>query len=456
MLKRKITTELLKWKEKENKLPLIINGQRQVGKTTSVLEFAKKYYDVIYELNFFEHPEFASIFSSSLDSDTVLNKLSLAFPSIHRSNGSMLIFLDEIQHCPNGRTALKFLANDPRFDVIASGSLLELNHSAEQSFPVGYVQHIELNPLDFEEFLWAMEVGDDIVGYLRECYEEKKAVDSFVHNTILSYFVNYMIIGGMPAVVDNYVKTNDYSIALSIQKDIIKGYKNDVVKYAEDKEKAKILRTLDSVPVQLAKNYKKFQYSLIDKSARFRSYGGSLLWLKDAGIVSFCNNISSLQFPLVGFSVDDEFKVYLNDTGLLVSMYEEGTAFRLQNGELGLFKGALYENIIAQSLRAQDIPLYYFSPSSSLEIDFVIIYEDEVCPVEVKSGENKKSKSLTTVLNTEKYNIKRAIRFSRNNVGFKDGIVSLPLYMVMFLKNNEKKELLSLPNADELRKHIKQ
>lgn len=455
MLKRKIIENLVHWKERGDKLPLVLHGQRQVGKTTAVMEFAREHYKSVFALNFLERPELVSVFEGDLGPDAVLRRLSVAFPSVRRVDGSTLIFLDEVQHCPNGRTALKFLAKDVRFDVIASGSLLGLNHNDERSFPVGYVETMQLCPLDFEEFLWANGIGEDVIDYLHSCFDERKPVDRIIHDTMLGYFTSYMIIGGMPAVVASYVEGKDYSVALEIQREIVKGYRNDVVKYAQEPEKAKILRTFDSITTQLSKDYKKFQYAIIDKGARSRSHGGSLLWLKDAGIVTFCNNLSTIQLPLAAFSIDDEFKVYMADTGLLVSMYEDGTAFSLQRGELGLFKGAFYENIIAQCLSSQGMPLFYFSPSSSssLEIDFVINYHHEPCLIEVKSGENKKSKSLDTVLRSGKYGVKRAIRFSRNNVGESGQIISLPLYMVMFVKN-EDDSLPELPSGAELSRLI--
>ncbi len=453
MLKRKITDKLIKWKNSSKRHPLLIDGARQVGKTTAVREFARNNYKTFYELNFLENSGYAAIFSGDLDASSILTKLSLAFPSVNRTDGSTLIFLDEIQHCPNGRTSLKFLAEDERFDVIASGSLLGLNHSEEESFPVGYIETMELFPLDFEEFLWAMGIGEDIIRYLRDCYENRKSVENFIHETMLKYFTTYMVTGGMPAVVQDYAKYKDYASVLHIQRDIIAGYKKDVVKYAEDNEKARILRTFDSIPSQLSKANKKFQYSVIGQGSRSREYGTALLWLKDAGIISFCKNLSSLQVPLSGFVIGDEFKTYMNDAGLLVSMFEDGTAMKIMQGELGLFKGAFYENIIAQCLKANGFPLFYFSPSSSLEIDFVIMYRNSPCIIEVKSGENKKSKSLNTVLSTEKYGVKQAIRFSRNNVGESDYILSLPLYMVMFLEVDSSNPD-SLPTADEIRKHI--
>ena len=453
MLKRKINDKLNAWKKNKDRLPLVIEGARQVGKTTAVREFAKNNYETFYEVNFVENPDFVSIFSNSLDPSRILTSLSVAFPDVKYKKGSTLIFLDEIQHCPNGRSALKFLARDSRFDVIASGSLLGINHPREVSFPVGYTQNIELLPLDFEEFLWAMKINEEVISYLYDCFEKRTTVEKFVHESMLSYFSTYLITGGMPAVIYCYANMRDYSDVLEKQREIIEGYKRDVVKYAEENEKPRILRTFDSIPAQLAKDYKKFQYSVIDKGARAREYGGSLLWLKDAGIVSFCRNLSSLQVPLTGFAIDDEFKVYMNDTGLLVSMYESGTAKKILDGNLGLYKGALYENIIAVCLRNQGFPLFYFSPSSSLEIDFVIIYGGEPFLVEVKSGENNKSKSLNTVLSTEKYGVNKAIRFSRNNIGESGNILSLPLYMAMFL-NPDASFDNTLPDSEEILSHI--
>lgn len=454
MLRRKITSRLLEWKNAPTRLPLLVEGARQVGKTTAVLDFAEKNYSTVYNLNFFRDPSLASIFEGSLDPSAILTKLSVAFPEIRRTDGSTLLFLDEIQHCPNGRTALKFLASDPRFDVIASGSLLGIRHPEEVSFPVGYIQRIELQPLDFEEFLWAMGIGEETLGYLAGCFEDLKPVEPFIHTSMLSYFSLYMTIGGMPAAVDSYSRFHDYSLVLGIQKDIVEGYRNDAVKYAEGSEKAKILRTFDSITSQLSKDYKKFQYSVIAKGARSNSYGGALLWLRDAGIISFCRNLSLLQLPLAGFAMEDAFKVYMNDTGLLVSMYEQGTAQKIMTGEIGLFKGAFYENIMAQCLRSQGFPLFYFSPSDSLEIDFVIAYESRPCPIEVKSGENKKSKSLNTVLKTEKYGVSNAIRFSRNNIGEAGGILSLPLYMVMFLKPDDRSDAFPSISPEEIKRHI--
>lgn len=435
MLNRKINEYLIEWKSDSNKLPLVIEGARQVGKTTSIRAFAQKNYKTLYELNFFTHPEQMSIFSGSLESDEILFRLSLTFPEKEYVAGSTLIFLDEIQDCPNARTALKFLARDKRFDVIASGSLLGINYKSVPSFPVGYTRTIKMYPLDFEEFLWAMKIRTEIIESLHKCFINRTAVDPYIHESMLRLFSLYIVIGGMPAAVNQFVKERNYAKVRTIQKNILNDYKKDVIKYAEESEKVKIIRCLESVPAQLAKDYKKFQYSVVEKGSGSSKYGGPLLWLKDSDIVSFCNNLSLLESPLSAYSIEKEFKVYMNDNGLLVSMYENDTAKRLMDGELGLFKGAFYENVIATSLLALGHRLFYFSPSDTLEIDFIINYKGAPCLLEVKSGENTKSKSLNAVLNNPKYKVNQAIRLSRKNVGEDGKILSLPLYMIMFLKD---------------------
>lgn len=456
MLRRKIEQELLNWKNNPSKLPLVIEGARQVGKTTSVEDFASRNYKTFYKLNFFETPEFNKIFEGNLSSDAILSRLSFAFPSMTVTEGSTLIFLDEIQHCPNARTALKFMASDSRFDVIASGSLLGINFAQIESLPVGYTQTMKMYPLDFEEFLWAMGIDETVINNLRLCYQERKPVDSFIHNKMLEYFSLYIVIGGMPAVVNSFASTHDYSQALRIQRDIVSDYKKDVVKYAESKEKTKIIRCMDSITSQLAKDYKKFQYSVVEKGSSFSKYGGALLWLRDAGIVSFCNNLSKIDFPLEAYSIDNEFKIYMNDTGLLVSMYGGNTAQKIMEGDIGIFKGAFYENIMAICLSECGHKLFYFSPSDTLEIDFVIIYKGKPCIVEVKSGENTKSKSLNTVLSTPKYNVSSAIRLSRKNIGEEGNILSLPLYMAMFLKEETNCSWTSsITSPEEVKNHLK-
>lgn len=440
MLRRKINEKLISWKNNPDKLPLVVEGARQVGKTTSILEFAKTSYKTVIELNFYRNPGLRRIFDGDLDADTILSRLSLYSKNWKIIDGSTLIFLDEIQHCPNARTALKFLAHNPRFDVIASGSLLGLNFSEISSFPVGQTETLTMNPLDFEEYLWAMGIDERVIDKLKEHLTDLTPVDDFLHQSMLSYFISYMIIGGMPAVVAKFSEDRDYAKAQRKQRSIINDYKKDVIRYADDTEKVKIIRCFDSIPSQLAKDYKKFQYSVVEKGSTSSKYGGALLWLNDASIVSFCHNLSKIDNPLEGFSIPNEFKVYVNDTGLLVSMYANDTARRLMDGDLGIFKGAFYENIMANCLLYNGYKLYYFAPHSNLEIDFVIIFKGKPCLIEIKSGENTKSKSLRTVLNDKKYGINQAIRFSRKNIADTGDILCLPLYMAPFLSDTEKND----------------
>lgn len=455
MLRRKINDVLLKWKSNPNKLPLVVEGARQVGKTTSILTFANENYKSIYDLNFFLNPDLQYIFSGSLNSDEIIFRLSLTFPDKTMVPGDTLIFLDEIQHCPNARTALKFLAHDNRFDVIASGSLLGINYAEVPSFPVGYTETIKMFPLDFEEFLWAMGIGNKIIDSLYSCFLERRAVDQYTHESMLKFFSLYIVIGGMPAAVNQFTIVRDYNLVNKIHRNILAGYRKDVVKYANESEKNKIIRCMESIPSQLAKDYKKFQYSVVEKGSGTAKYGGALLWLRDAGIVNFCRNLSLLSPPLEAYAIDNEFKVYMNDNGLLVSMYGSDTAKRIMEGELGIFKGAFYENAIANSLLALNHNLFYFSPSDTLEIDFIINFRGEPCLLEVKSGENTKSKSLNTVLNNAKYNIRQSIRLSRKNVGEEGKILSIPLYMVMFLKNEvDNNWSKDLPDINKILAHL--
>lgn len=458
MLRRKIEKLLEGWKKKKDKLPLVVEGMRQVGKTTSIRMFAQKHYQTIYEINFFEHPELKAIFDGALDLDTILKNLSFAFPSIRFSEGSTLLFLDEIQDAPKARTSLKFLARDRRFDVIASGSLLGINYSEVPSFPVGYTESINMTGLDFEEYLWAIGIGEELIDVLRASFDHFSPVDPFIHDRMLMLFSEYIVVGGMPAVVASYAEHRDYNRVLSIQRSIVSDFRRDIAKYADPDEKTKIASIFSSLPRQLAKDYKKFQYSAVEKGSGARKYGGALFWLRDAGIVSFCNNLSRLELPLSGFKIENEFKVYLNDTGLLVSMYEDGTAARIISGELGIFKGAIYENIIAETLMKNGFPLFYFSPSSHLEIDFIISHSDALTLLEVKSGENTKSKSLKSTLGNPKYQIERAIRFSRRNVGKEEGIVSYPLYMAFMLESKASESLPSLFGdvVSQLRAYMKE
>ena len=435
MLKRKIEESLKIWKNKADKRPLVVYGTRQVGKTTSIREFGKSNYSAFYEINFIRTPSVAEAFLSDLSAETILSRLSLIIPDFHIVDGDTLIFLDEIQECPEARTALKFLAESERVDIIASCSLLGVKYKDVKSYPVGAVEYLTMYPLDFEEFMWAKGVPELIIRSLSASFNSRTPVDTFVHNKLLGLFREYIVIGGMPRAVSCFVETGDFNEVLDIQRDILRDYELDITRYAEGNEKQKIRACFLSIPNQLAKDNHKFQYSVIEKKATRRKYGTSVLWLSDAGVALFCYNVSRLELPLSAYKEDDDFKLYMCDTGLLVSQYEEGTAKDIIMEKAGAQKGAIYENIIAQMLAANGFPLYFYKPTQTLELDFIIRFEDSVVPIEVKSGDNVRSKSLSSILARDK-NVTKAIRLSARNVGEENGIISIPLYMVYLIRQD--------------------
>lgn len=410
----------------------MVIGVRQVGKTYIIKKFAEENYENFYELNFLENESFTNIFDKDLSSNNILTQISLYFSNFAINPGKTLIFLDEIQICPNAITALKFLAQDDRIDVIVSGSTLGMTYKKVKSFPVGYVDRIYMNSLDFEEFLWAMGINEDLIEYIKSFYDKKLSVPEAVHDKMMNLFKEFIILGGMPDVINEFLLSNNFNSAKNVQKRIIEDYKSDIVKYATDNDKPKIRACFDSIPAQLAKENKKFKYSLSDKNANKERYFGALEWLNDAGITNFCYNLNNLELLLEGNKDRDSFKVYMADTGLLMAMLEDGSQTEIMNGNLGIYKGAIYENIIADIFNKSGKKLYYFEKNSTLEIDFIIRYNNVITPVEVKSADNTKSKSLYSLINN--YNVTSAIKLSSKNVGVSDnGIISLPLYMSMFL-----------------------
>lgn len=410
----------------------MVIGARQVGKTYIIKKFAEENYENFYELNFLENESFTNIFDKDLSSNNILTQISLYFSNFAINPGKTLIFLDEIQICPNAITALKFLAQDDRIDVIVSGSTLGMTYKKVKSFPVGYVDRIYMNSLDFEEFLWAMGINEDQIEYIKSFYDKKLSVPEAVHDKMMNLFKEFIILGGMPDVINEFLLSNNFNSAKNVQKRIIEDYKSDIVKYATDNDKPKIRACFDSIPAQLAKENKKFKYSLSDKNANKERYFGALEWLNDAGITNFCYNLNNIELLLEGNKDRDSFKVYMADTGLLMAMLEDGSQTEIMNGNLGIYKGAIYENIIADIFNKSGKKLYYFEKNSTLEIDFIIRYNNVITPVEVKSADNTKSKSLYSLINN--YNVTSAIKLSSKNVGVSDnGIISLPLYMSMFL-----------------------
>jgi predicted AAA+ superfamily ATPase len=431
MLRRKIEAQLIQWKKQEDRMSLIVKGARQVGKTFIIDKFARENYQNYIYINFDETPSYGTIFDGDLNVETLIKQITVSIPGASLVPFKTVIFLDEIQNCPRARTALKFLSMDKRFDVISSGSLLGINYKVVPSFPVGYVENLEMHSLDFEEFLWANGYNQEAILYLREYFDNAEKVPEAMHGKMLELFREYIVVGGMPRVVSEFVHSHNFANVLKIQRDIIDNYLDDIAKYAHGNEKTKARECFLSIPKQLSKDYKKFQYSLIEAKGTSRKFAGSLMWLYDAGIMNYCYKISNPQLPLEGNAVADIFKIYMRDTGLLVAMLEDGSQKDIIDGNLGIYKGAIYENIIADIFTKNGRKLYYFEYRNQIEVDFFIRYQGLATAIEVKSAENTKSKSMTAIINH--WNVKKGIKLSGKNIHGDDKIMNYPLYMAMFL-----------------------
>lgn len=437
MLKRKIEQSLLEWKNTPNHNPLIIKGCRQCGKTFSVMNFAKMNYKNVVYLNFFENSDYASVFSGSLEIDNIVMMLSALLGSAAIfEEGETVLVLDEIQDCPEARTALKFFQIDGRYDVIGTGSLLGVKGYGKEprSIPVGFETVMDMYPLDFEEFLWANGISAPIIEMLNKSLDAEKPVPEALHNRMKQLLLQYAVVGGMPDVVQTFVVTKQMDEVLRIQRDIVRSYEDDMVKYAEKKNKSRIKECFQSIPKQLSKENKKFQYSVVKKGSTASKYIGSLQWIEDAGIISRCYNLSITELPLDGNAEEDVFKVYMRDCGLFVSMLEDGTQYDILQGNLYGYKGAIFENLIADIFVKMGRKLYYFHKDSGLEVDFVIRYRGECTLIEVKAVTGN-AKSMKTILrHPEKYHVRSAIKLGDYNVGRSDQILTLPLYMAFLLR----------------------
>lgn len=436
MLKRKIEQRLQEWKRSPNRKPLLIKGCRQCGKTYSVLDFAKKNYKHVVYLNFFENPDYCSVFEGSLEIDNITMLLSALLGSeAVFEPGNTILVLDEIQECPDARTALKFFHLDGRYDVIGTGSLLGVRGYGKEpkSIPVGYETTIDMNPLDFEEFLWANGISDVVIDSLRKNIAQVTPVPEALHKKMRQLLLQYTVVGGMPDVVQTFVDTKRLDEVLNMQRDIVRSYEDDMIKYANQKDKSRILECFQSIPKQLSKENKKFQYSVVKKGSTASKYAGSLQWIEDAGIISRCYNLSATELPLDGNAQDDVFKVYMRDCGLFISMLEDGTQFDVLQGNLARYKGAIFENLIADMLVKMGRKLYYFHKNSGLEVDFVIRYKGECTLVEVKASSGNTKSTKTILAHPEKYHVHSAIKLGDYNVGKSGEILTLPLYMAFLL-----------------------
>ena len=444
MFKRKIIREFEDWKNSTGKKKaLVVKGLRQIGKTYSVCEFAKANYENIVYVNFKENESAKKIFDSDLDVARIIMDLSAILPNTHFIEGKTVIIFDEIQECSNARASIKPFCEDGRFDIIATGSLLGIkgyNKKKGKGVPTGFERIIYMKPMDFEEFLWAKGIGVDVIQNLKECFDNKKTVSEVTHQAMLRYFKEYICVGGLPYVVDRFISTNDMNIVRQEQHDIIEEYKDDFGKHLDENENeetdlvllGRINRVFESVPSQLAKENKKFVFSALEKKGRAEKYLPAIQWLSDFGIINLCYNLSNISDPLEGNKVDNIFKVYMQDSGLFVSMLDRDSAAKILSGDLGFYKGAIFENIIADCFSKQDRKLYYFHKDSGLEIDFVTKVKDDISLVEVKATTGN-TKSANTILKNPQYEVNVCYKLSENNIGIADKKITIPYYMAMFL-----------------------
>ncbi len=439
MLRRKIQDTLLRWSHSPNRLPLVVKGCRQCGKTFSVLEFARQNYEHVVYLDFFRNAEYASIFAGSLDVDQLTLMMSaLLGPEAIFEPGKTVIVLDEIQECPEARTALKFFKLDGRFDVICTGSLLGVRGYGKEprSIPVGYETVVDMYPLDFEEFLWANGITAPMIELLTKCLNEEQPVPEALHNRMRQLLLQYVVVGGMPAAVQLFTDTKQAAPVLRLQRDIVRSYEDDMIKYAEKGDKGRIAECFQSIPRQLSRENKKFQYATVKKGATARQYAGSLQWIEDAGIISRCYNLNLPELPLDGNAIENVFKIYMKDTGLFISMLEDGTQFDVLQGKLYGYKGAIFENLIADIFSKMGRRLYYYHKDSGLEIDFVIRWRGECTLVEVKASTGNAKSARTILRHPEKYHVSQCIKLGDYNVGRQGQFLTLPLYMAFLLNES--------------------
>jgi predicted AAA+ superfamily ATPase len=465
MLRRKIEGTLAKWKNTSGHKPLVIMGIRQCGKTFIAQHFAEEHYKTVVYINFIKQPERISAFSGSKDVDTILLNLSAQIQDVTFTPGDTCFIFDEIQECPEARTSLKFFKEDGRFDVIATGSLLGVQGYGDEkkkrhrqlrgqkepginSVPVGSEDIIEMYPLDFEEFLWANGMRVEVIEALQRCYREETPVPAGIHVAMKNLLNLYVAIGGLPEPINAFLQTNNMNEVSKAHQAILKEYRDDMVKYAPDKDKPHIRECFGAIPKQLAKENKKYQYSLVKPGGRSETYLGSLQWLEDADIACRCYNTDITGLPMEGNAKDNVFKVYMADIGLLVEMLGPGTRTDILQGNLGGFKGAIYENLMADTLHKKQQKLYYFQKDSGLELDFLVRMSGECVPLEVKA-KSAKAKSAKTVLNhPEKYHVNQIIKFGDYNVGRDGQILTLPNYMQFLLDLKPEEIVLTPVDAD--------
>lgn len=435
-LRRKIDTYLDEWFNSVNKKPLIIKGARQIGKTKTIEEFAKRHYENIIEINFVLSPEYRDIFDDGYDVDKIIKNISLKDPSLQFTPKKTLIFFDEIQKCVNAATSLKSFKLDQRFDVICSGSLMGLSYKEIESVSTGHKMDYTMYSMDFEEFLWALGYKEEQIDNLYKHMKELKPLSEIEYKVFLDHFHDYMVIGGMPEIVKSFVEQKNFSGTLDEQKQIILDYEEDITKYAEGLDKSKILNVFRKIPVFLGQDNKKFRISKVVRGARNREYSGVTDWLIDAGIINVSYCLNNLSLPLKGNYDPDNYRLYFMDTGLLVASLDEESAKDLRdNKNFNTYKGALYENIVADMLKKSGYDLYFYkNEESTLEVEFFIRNSDSLIPIDVKASDGKTKSVNTLICDNRIEDVKFGIKLAEKNIGFKNNIYTFPYFLTFLLK----------------------
>lgn len=436
LLKRKVDAYLLAWKKNPDRKPLIIKGARQVGKTCSIERFARQNYASVVSINFVEQKKYRDVFNDGFEVDVLLKNISLLNPEFRFIPGDTLFFFDELQACPNCATSLKFFKLDGRFDVICSGSLMGINYREIESNSVGYKEDYEMHSMDFEEFLWAKGYSGDFVEELYRHMLHLEPFSALQMDILMDLFRDYVIIGGMPEVVATYIQNKNFSGTLGIQQQLLKDYEEDITKYVEGLDKAKVKAVYNHISTFLAKENKRFQITKIAKNARNRDYIGCVEWLADAGVVNICYCMNQPELPLKGNYDPKLYKIYFKDTGLLIASLDEEAQEDLRaNKNLGTYKGAIYENIVGDMLVKQGYQLFYYhSDKPSLEMDFFVRDADSLVPVEVKANDGATA-SLNNLLESDKYpDVKYGIKLGYRNIGFNGKFYTFPYFLTFLLK----------------------
>ena len=435
-LKRKIDSFLIEWKNNPEHLPLIVKGARQIGKTKAIEFFASKNYKYLIEINFVIQKQYKDIFDDGFEVDTILKNISLKNPSFEFVPGETLIFFDEIQDCINCATSLKAFREDGRYDVICSGSLMGINYKEIESNSVGNKEDYEMHSLDFEEYLWAKGYKPEQIEELYQSMLNLKPLSKVEYEVMLENFREYMVLGGMPAIVFSFVTKKNYSGTLKQQQQIILDYEEDITKYAESLDQGKILNVYRKIPMFLGKENKKFQISKVAKNARNRDYIGIVDWLNNAGIINVCYCMDQPELPLKGNANPDMYKLYFRDTGLLIGSLDEEAQEDLRNNKnFNTYKGAIYENIVGDMLVKAGYQLYFYkNERGTLEIDFMVRDADSLVPIEVKANDSATA-SLNALIEREQYSdIKYGVKLANKNIGFNGKFYTFPYFLGFLLK----------------------